>query len=164
IRFRVALRSAVTALVSSCIFASFPLCPGECFLGPCLGRFQEASRSPLRAPAGLKSLRSPNGLPAGAAPGRPRRNGTRPSRPRDGVLGNSFGSGFKGLWLDIGATALRAVSPARPRADARRDIGYQKVRRGASVPSNKKHSLRKKNRSEERRVGKECRSRWSPYH
>ena len=24
--------------------------------------------------------------------------------------------------------------------------------------------LSKKNRSEERRVGKECRSRWSPYH
>ena len=23
---------------------------------------------------------------------------------------------------------------------------------------------KKKNRSEERRVGKECRSRWSPYH
>src|SRR2546425_9246964 len=131
-RFWVALSSAVTALVSSCIFASFPLCPGECFLGPCLGRVQEVSRSPLRAPAG-------------AAPGRPRRNGTRPSRPRDGVLRNSFGSGFVELWFEIGATALRAVSPARPRADARRDIGYQKVRRGASVPSNKKHSLRKKN-------------------
>src|SRR3712207_9121101 len=26
------------------------------------------------------------------------------------------------------------------------------------------HSLNKKERSEERRVGKECRSRWSPYH
>ena len=25
-------------------------------------------------------------------------------------------------------------------------------------------SQKKKNRSEERRVGKECRSRWSPYH
>ena len=25
-------------------------------------------------------------------------------------------------------------------------------------------SFAKKNRSEERRVGKECRSRWSPYH
>src|SRR2546425_6953444 len=144
-RFWVALSSAVTALVSSCIFASFPLCPGECFLGPCLGRFQEASRSPLRAPAGLKSLRSPNGLPAGAAPRRSRRNGTRPSRPRDGVLENSFGSGFVELWFEIGATALRAVSPARPRADARREIGYQKVRSGASVPSNQKRWLRKKN-------------------
>ena len=27
-----------------------------------------------------------------------------------------------------------------------------------------KHSLGDLNRSEERRVGKECRSRWSPYH
>ena len=26
------------------------------------------------------------------------------------------------------------------------------------------HSMRVVNRSEERRVGKECRSRWSPYH
>ena len=26
------------------------------------------------------------------------------------------------------------------------------------------HVIRKGNRSEERRVGKECRSRWSPYH
>ena len=25
-------------------------------------------------------------------------------------------------------------------------------------------ALKKQNRSEERRVGKECRSRWSPYH
>ena len=29
---------------------------------------------------------------------------------------------------------------------------------------NYKNSLLEKNRSEERRVGKECRSRWSPYH
>ena len=34
------------------------------------------------------------------------------------------------------------------RADIKRAIGYQKIR----------------DRSEERRVGKECRSRWSPYH
>ena len=26
------------------------------------------------------------------------------------------------------------------------------------------HGMKKKERSEERRVGKECRSRWSPYH
>ena len=41
------------------------------------------------------------------------------------------------------------------------------------IVSNKKHAKRYKqildrlctgNRSEERRVGKECRSRWSPYH
>ena len=31
---------------------------------------------------------------------------------------------------------------------------------GYNLPSNVAHSMR----SEERRVGKECRSRWSPYH
>ena len=29
---------------------------------------------------------------------------------------------------------------------------------------NKQHHTKKGTRSEERRVGKECRSRWSPYH
>src|SRR2546430_11775677 len=32
------------------------------------------------------------------------------------------------------------------------------------IRSNAGHDQGKKNRSEERRVGKECRSRWSPYH
>ena len=37
----------------------------------------------------------------------------------------------------------------------------EKPRRGGSVPGRVKAKNR---RSEERRVGKECRSRWSPYH
>ena len=36
-------------------------------------------------------------------------------------------------------------------------MGYTSLSRGAIV-------WRGENRSEERRVGKECRSRWSPYH
>ena len=41
--------------------------------------------------------------------------------------------------------------------------------KGAHFGNNVSHSHRKspkmwKSRSEERRVGKECRSRWSPYH
>src|SRR6266481_8430175 len=51
---------------------------------------------------------------------------------------------------DVCSSDLRAVSGrrrSRRRADRRRS-------RGAS----------RKGRSEERRVGKECRSRWSPYH
>ena len=40
------------------------------------------------------------------------------------------------------------------------EAGYLEV---ANVPSKKKME-NSGNRSEERRVGKECRSRWSPYH
>jgi len=40
-------------------------------------------------------------------------------------------------------------------------------RKGKEYPAQEKHALCRcgqSNRSEERRVGKECRSRWSPYH
>src|SRR3712207_9235408 len=36
--------------------------------------------------------------------------------------------------------------------------------RGQTCLFKKPHSIGSKDRSEERRVGKECRSRWSPYH
>ena len=39
------------------------------------------------------------------------------------------------------------------------DINYD-----SPLMTNEDDSLAKMNRSEERRVGKECRSRWSPYH
>ena len=47
-------------------------------------------------------------------------------------------------------------------------IGYStktvgRIERGDSTPS-AEFMLRISKRSEERRVGKECRSRWSPYH
>src|SRR5256886_3444440 len=35
---------------------------------------------------------------------------------------------------------------------------------GSAMPEARILTTRKKKRSEERRVGKECRSRWSPYH
>src|SRR5260221_13384976 len=41
---------------------------------------------------------------------------------------------------------------------ARRQLGHQEGARNAAEAANAQH------RSEERRVGKECRSRWSPYH
>src|SRR3712207_9096860 len=37
-------------------------------------------------------------------------------------------------------------------------------RRYVEAPEGEEYELRVYNRSEERRVGKECRSRWSPYH
>ena len=45
---------------------------------------------------------------------------------------------------------------------------YQKQKKNISVPGFRKgkvpRAMVEKMRSEERRVGKECRSRWSPYH
>ena len=47
-------------------------------------------------------------------------------------------------------------------------LGYVSLNLYKSINSNPLNSKTnidvKKNRSEERRVGKECRSRWSPYH
>ena len=40
--------------------------------------------------------------------------------------------------------------------------GYQKIEEELEYQGNEK--IRSRSRSEERRVGKECRSRWSPYH
>ena len=40
-------------------------------------------------------------------------------------------------------------------------VDYEVLTSGVSVYSNQAGAL---DRSEERRVGKECRSRWSPYH
>ena len=42
-------------------------------------------------------------------------------------------------------------------------IGQQKAKRAVAVALRNRWR-RKQLRSEERRVGKECRSRWSPYH
>src|SRR2546430_7706057 len=73
-------------------------------------------------------------LPISVAPARPRR------RPRLHELARPG--------------ALSVLGEARPRGDrARRRL---RVRRDAAP--------RRDDRSEERRVGKECRSRWSPYH
>ena len=38
------------------------------------------------------------------------------------------------------------------------------ITRSSNTVNRKIHRILSDNRSEERRVGKECRSRWSPYH
>src|SRR6266576_3100692 len=43
-------------------------------------------------------------------------------------------------------------------------LGHRNVREAAGTFRNRLLSWRIEHRSEERRVGKECRSRWSPYH
>ena len=44
------------------------------------------------------------------------------------------------------------------------EISINQLPAGASVPFVHSHKNNEEIRSEERRVGKECRSRWSPYH
>ena len=59
-----------------------------------------------------------------------------------------------------------ATPPASPQAleslDPRARAVYEAVR--AAVVSHGYPPSMRRSRSEERRVGKECRSRWSPYH
>src|SRR2546430_11597511 len=54
------------------------------------------------------------------------------------------------------------ASPSRSRTWPR--LSARSRRLSARIPSSGPSILRNRRRSEERRVGKECRSRWSPYH
>src|SRR2546422_2387061 len=51
--------------------------------------------------------------------------------------------------------------PKRELPDAKKDRAYRHVLRTATEAEARAY---REHRSEERRVGKECRSRWSPYH
>src|SRR2546427_442374 len=78
-------------------------------------------------------------------------------------------------WKDEGVHFLRAVTDMAEHCNVVtgepifNDKGVKLVDKGARIDGNMyerlvKHKLRDPIRSEERRVGKECRSRWSPYH
>src|SRR5256886_10028306 len=61
-----------------------------------------------------------------------------------------------GTWVSVGTLRVRVVSALAPLAQDVVITGHDRDEVGVLVfPSP---------RSEERRVGKECRSRWSPYH
>src|SRR2546426_12811103 len=78
--------------------------------------------------------------------------------------------------LDDGQGRLDPVEPdmvhsreERHEESGKRDEGARAgaeraERRGAARPDRAAEPARRERRSEERRVGKECRSRWSPYH
>ena len=56
--------------------------------------------------------------------------------------------------VTIDRVVMESFRDPRTRVETRKPVMYfQRAKRGLIV-----------NRSEERRVGKECRSRWSPYH
>src|SRR2546422_9808791 len=65
-----------------------------------------------------------------------------------------------------GDTGCAELTPAQLKRELRR-IAWGQVRLARKLgvwPSEVRHWLAGKERSEERRVGEECRSRWSPYH
>src|SRR5258708_39062470 len=75
------------------------------------------------------------------------------------------------MWFGVGAgskIAMGAVSCFFPIAlnvaAGMREIDPVLIRVGNSFRANTWQMVTKIYRSEERRVGKECRSRWSPYH
>ena len=63
----------------------------------------------------------------------------------------------KGLYVALGVY----IGELQKRADLKND----EIRKSVHIGHSTFNDLKKgQNRSEERRVGKECRSRWSPYH
>src|SRR2546426_11358430 len=72
---------------------------------------------------------------------------------------------WRGIWLGVSVTLLAASAAAQNRVQVASPDGRNRVtvevRDGALFYSVQRDG---RARSEERRVGKECRSRWSPYH
>src|SRR5690348_1511173 len=75
----------------------------------------------------------------------------------------------RGIRRWLGAVARETIPDSRLlqdfhdlRVELRDDRLRRVCRRDEAVP--RRHGIALQSRSEERRVGKECRSRWSPYH
>src|SRR5688572_33007330 len=83
------------------------------------------------------------------------------------VIGPVIDVEFEGGYLPAVYNALRVVAtlPTGEKIDivteVEQHLGEGRVRTVAMKPTD---GLQRGMRSEERRVGKECRSRWSPYH
>ena len=73
---------------------------------------------------------------------------------------------FIGKFLAAGLCVAMALSSVTVKADS---VDQKYLALGADLTASQKKKVLElldldDNRSEERRVGKECRSRWSPYH
>src|SRR5256885_5972054 len=77
------------------------------------------------------------------------------------VCSSDLGQGGSVDWIDSRQRyfAIYERCPDLPGDSTVPDFGHRFV-----CPCSDRLSLRPSERSEERRVGKECRSRWSPYH
>src|SRR2546422_6221919 len=66
---------------------------------------------------------------------------------------------------DVAVTGVQTCAlPISPRLRTLVRLGPPPARSGVGPVRHSASDLRRHPRSEERRVGKECRSRWSPYH
>src|ERR1041385_6515325 len=110
------------------------------------------------------------GPPSGRVPGRgllvlpiseARRRRNRGEIEKKGSVFEGFVS--RRIYRRRGAARGGPGAPGSPLA--RPGVGPRRVAAWAPwLPSGPSQALREAARSEERRVGKECRSRWSPYH
>src|SRR5574344_2389228 len=82
-----------------------------------------------------------------------------------------FGGAIKNIGMGCGSRAGKKDQPqnGKPSVDASKCRGCKRCMRecannGLEFNTEEKKMHVNQNRSEERRVGKECRSRWSPYH
>src|SRR5256886_14911265 len=95
--------------------------------------------------------------------GRPPRSTLFPYRPLSRSLVLDAGAVVvesPGDWVAAPAVGHVNVRDGAPPADSTCQLAVSCLR----IPSVDWSGLPLSNRSEERRVGKECRSRWSPYH
>src|SRR5256885_5500477 len=65
---------------------------------------------------------------------------------------------------DLRGQRRAGAAGEQQRGDDRAELLQQPERRGRAERLLRSEALQQIERSEERRVGKECRSRWSPYH
>ncbi len=79
---------------------------------------------------------------------------------------NSFGCGLDALTTDQVQEVLEAAGKVYTvlKIDEVSNLGAARIRVRSLLAALKDQADREAERSEERRVGKECRSRWSPYH
>src|SRR3712207_4772378 len=100
---------------------------------------------------------------AGRGAKQARRGAPRLGRGRDGRSGSNVKGGFMSDSIEkvvrerYGAVALSGLSTENEGVRAVAEAFGYTAEELAAIPAGA-------NRSEERRVGKECRSRWSPYH
>src|SRR5258705_9828601 len=83
------------------------------------------------------------------------------------IVAEIFTSGFVLLWFGLGALAAGFAALIGLDSLALQFLIFAGVSVGLTAASRTiflNYFSRERTRSEERRVGKECRSRWSPYH
>src|SRR3989440_10888107 len=68
------------------------------------------------------------------------------------------------LWMESDRMGFLLGALDQKTLDLQRGVVQNEKRQGENQPYAVSRQLITQNRSEERRVGKECRSRWSPYH